>query len=216
MFLLRRRSTWPLIADNFGRIYLSTVRCVVKRNTSSRHRRQLQPSSPCGLRRAKSEKAFYEARLRRMKQSFGLWSTAWQRYETKPFQASCFFCPEFGQKKWGANFCFLYLVLTRENSNLFSANRNNCKTFPLRLFTWIEVLLILFMLCITITLCLRLPVENNKNFYWQHYVNMLYYNGQRNNLWRGATMLKWLFVALLALPFIVSISGEPNAIQRKK
>ena len=29
-------------------------------------------------------------------------------------------------------------------------------------------------------------------------------------------MLKRPLVALLALPFIVSISGEPNAIQRKK
>ena len=58
--------------------------------------------------------------------------------------------------------------------------------------------------------------KKNKNFYWQYYVNMLYYNGQRNNLWRGTTMLKWLLVALLALPFIVSSSGEPNAIQRTK
>ena len=30
-----------------GRFYLSTVRCTVKRNTSSRRRRQLHPSSLC-------------------------------------------------------------------------------------------------------------------------------------------------------------------------
>ena len=47
---------------------------------------------------ASSEKAFYEARLRRMKQSFGLWSTAWQRYEAKPFQTSCFFAQNLGKK----------------------------------------------------------------------------------------------------------------------
>ena len=144
-----------------------------------------------------SAPSVHEAALRAMKRSF--------------FRLHVFL-PWRG-KKMGCK--FLYLVLTRENSNLFSANRNNCKTFPLRLFTWIEVLLILFMLCITITLCLRLPVEKNKNFYWQYYVNMLYYNGQRNNLWRGDAMFQWFSVALLALPFTVSISGERNAIQRK-
>ena len=57
---------------------------------------------------ASSEKAFYEARLCRMKHILclrallvkhqNIWSTAWQRYEAKPFQASCFFCLDQGKK----------------------------------------------------------------------------------------------------------------------
>ena len=65
---------------------------------------------------ASSEKAFYEARLRRMKHILclrallvkhqNIWSTAWQRYEAKPFQASCFFALS-RQKKWSTIFCIL-------------------------------------------------------------------------------------------------------------
>ena len=46
------------------------------------------------------------ARLRRVKHT-KVWSAAYAAWsgtachEAKPFQASCFFCPEFGQKKWG-------------------------------------------------------------------------------------------------------------------
>ena len=100
-----------------------------------------------------------------MKHGFAVWSNP-SDYEApldSGMKRSLFrlhvFLPEIRAKKMGCKFLFPHLVLTRENSNLFSANRNNCKTFPLRLFTWIEVLLILFMLCITITLCLRLPVD---------------------------------------------------------
>ena len=41
-FFIYRQSP---VAENLGRFYLSTVRCAVKRNTSSRRRRQLHPSS---------------------------------------------------------------------------------------------------------------------------------------------------------------------------
>ena len=41
-----REDGWrPLTAENLGRFYLSTVRCAVKRNTSSRRRQQLHPAS---------------------------------------------------------------------------------------------------------------------------------------------------------------------------
>ena len=43
LYILRRRANWPPAAENLGRFYLSTVRCAVKRNTSSRRRRQLHP-----------------------------------------------------------------------------------------------------------------------------------------------------------------------------
>ena len=78
---------------------------------------------------ASSEKAFYEARLTAYDAQLTLHEAALRTIKRSLFRLHVF-C-----KKWGANFCFLYLVLTRENSNLFSANRNNCKTFPLRLFT---------------------------------------------------------------------------------
>ena len=100
-----------------------------QRNNASYLRKQmLQPSSPCGLRRAKSVKAVlwstlclarlrrvkhtkvwsgtacHEAHLRCMKRTFGAWSNPsdyearLSAYEANPFQASCFFAQNLGKK----------------------------------------------------------------------------------------------------------------------
>jgi len=62
-----------------------------------------------------------------------------------------FFGLEIKAKKWGANFCFLYLVLTRESSNLFYANKINCKTSSSRPFRLKYMQLILSILYAAIT-----------------------------------------------------------------
>ena len=49
-------------------------------------------------------------------------------------------------KKWGASFLFPHLFFTGESSNLFYANRNNCKTSPSRPFSSKYVQLVLSIL----------------------------------------------------------------------
>ena len=116
-------------SGEFGGFYLSTVRCVVKRNTSSRRRRQLHPSSFCCAVASKCNGVVAEwndftsewnkrlnKHLRCMKQSCWLWSTL-SAYEAKPWQASCFFSG-IRAKKMGWQFLFPHLVFTGESSNL--------------------------------------------------------------------------------------------------
>ena len=107
--------------------------CGVKRNNASYLRKQmLQPSSLCY--------AVPSLKRRFMKHGFAVWSAAYAAWsgtachEAKPFQDSCFFYPKFVQKM-GCKLLFLHLFFTREGSNFFYANRNNCTTTPIRLFT---------------------------------------------------------------------------------
>ena len=107
---LGKKMGWPLIAENFGRFYLSTVRCAVKSNTSSRRRRQLHPASLCYAATSKcngasaewndftskSERCFSEERLRRVK----MWSRTWRLSEVKTF-VFVIFLPGIWAKKWG-------------------------------------------------------------------------------------------------------------------
>ena len=94
-----------------------------------------------------------------MKRTFGAWREV--------LAGIMFFCPKFGQKKWGASFLFPHLVFTGESSNLFYANRNNCKTSPSRPFSSKYVQLVLSILYAAFTavlwlicIILRLSAQN--------------------------------------------------------
>ena len=96
-------------SGEFGGFYLSTVRCAVKRNTSSRRRRQLHKWSDSGTpsqaewngasSQASRNGVFVKSGCRRVK----MWSRAWRLSEVKTC-VFVIFLPKFWAKKWGGRF----------------------------------------------------------------------------------------------------------------